>query len=99
MRNNDMSHLHQTVAMEGAYETLRALEASSETVFSVEDMTAVMARCGIKNPTAAMGDFVASNVLRRSGEHFGLTTWGIRTSLLLEAINGGDLKQIYRQLA
>lgn len=94
-----MSHLHQAISVEGAFEALRALEASAESFYSAEDMTALMARCGIESPKAAIGDFVASNLLCRSGDRFGLTTWGIRTLLLLEAINGGDLKDIYRRLA
>jgi len=94
-----MAHLHQAVAMDGGYETLRALEASNDTLFSIEDLTTLMSGCGVGDPPAALGGFVASSLLSRSGEHFGLTTSGIRTSLLLEAINGGDLKDIYRRLA
>lgn len=94
-----MPHLHQTVAVEGAYEGLRALEESPETAFSADEMTGILARSGMKNPKAAVGDLVASSLLYRSGDRFGLTTWGIRTFLLVEAINGGDLKDIYRRLS
>src|SRR6266849_103779 len=94
-----MSHLHQTVSFDGGYETLRALEASSQTAFSLEGMSALMSQCGVENPTPAIAEFVASNLLSRAGDRVGLTTWGIRASLLLEALNGGDLKEIYRRLS
>lgn len=94
-----MSHLHQTVAFDGGYETLRALEGSSQTLFSHDDMSGLMSGSGVENPIAAMGEFVASNLLSRDGDRFALTTWGIRAALLLEALNGGDLKDIYRRLS
>jgi hypothetical protein len=94
-----VTRLHETVGIKGAYETLRELEASSETTFSGEEMLAIMARCGIDRPRDALGDFVAGNLLHRSGENFGLARLGIRTSLLLEAINGGDLKDVFRRLS
>jgi phosphatidylserine/phosphatidylglycerophosphate/cardiolipin synthase-like enzyme len=94
-----VGHLHQTVALEGGYETLRELGSSSQTAFSMDGMSEAMRRCGIENPTAAIGEFVASNLLSRAGDRLALTTWGIRTSLLLKALNGGDLRDIYRRLS
>ncbi len=94
-----MTHLHETVGIKGAYETLRELEASSETAFSCDEMLGILARCGVERPRDTLGDFVAGNLLNRSGENFGLARLGIRTSLLLEAINGGDLKDVYRRLS
>lgn len=94
-----MAHLHQTLAVEGAYETLRDLEASSASAFSADEMTGIMERCGVDQPKATMADMVAANLLSISGQRFGLTTLGIRTSLLLEAINGADLRDVYRRLS
>jgi len=94
-----VTHLHQTASIQGAYEMLRELEASSVSAYSVNEMTAIMARCGVEQPNATMADLVAANLLSRSGERFGLSTLGIRTSLLLEAVNGADLRDVFRRLS
>jgi hypothetical protein len=93
-----LAHLSETVGLRGAYEILRELEASSITALPVGHVSALMERCGVTNPRTTVEDFVAANLLHRDGERLGLTTLGIRTCLLLEAINGADLKDIYRRL-
>ncbi|MCI0564576.1 MAG: hypothetical protein MN733_39415, partial [Nitrososphaera sp.] len=98
-RISAMPHLHQTVSGPGAYETLRELETSQVTAFPADHILGVMTRFGVDNPEATFGDLVAANVLQCYGEHFGLSTLGIRTCLLLEAVNGGDLREVYRRLS
>jgi hypothetical protein len=90
--------LNEIVGFTGAYETLLDLEASPATDFAFEEIVRIMKEYGVDMPQAAIEDFLASNLLRRYGDSICLTTLGIRTSLLLEAINGGDLKDVYRRL-
>lgn len=94
-----MAHLSETVGVHGAYEVLQELEASSVTAFAISHIEAAMARYGMDDPQAAVEDFVAANLLHREGERLGLTGLGVRTCLLLEAINGGDLRDVYRRLS
>lgn len=94
-----MALLSEIVGVPGAYETLCSLEASSVTAYSAEQAEALMERCGIDAPRAALETFAAANLLHQYGDLFGLTALGIRTCLLLKAINGGDLRDVYRQLS
>jgi hypothetical protein len=94
-----VAHLSEIVGVCGAYETLRSLETSSVTAYTVEQIEVLMEQCGVDEPQATLEDFVAANLLHREGDQFGLTTLGIRTCLLLEAVNGGDLKDVYRRLS
>jgi len=94
-----MRHLHQTVGIQGAYETLRELDASSVTAFNAEHILGIMARYGVNDPEATLRDFVAANLLHQYGEHLGLTRLGIQTCVLLEAVNGGDLREVYMRLS
>lgn len=94
-----MTHLHQTVGVQGAFETLRELDASSVTAYSAEQMLSIMTRFEVDDPRSTLRDFVAANLLHQDGEQFGLTSLGVRTCLLLEGINGGDLRDIYRRLS
>lgn len=94
-----MAHLSEVVGFRGSYETLRELEGSSVTDLTFNEMTEIMGQYGVDAPQSAIEDLLAINVLGRYGESICLTTLGIRTSLLLEAINGGDLRDVYRRLA
>jgi hypothetical protein len=94
-----MSHISEIVGIRGAFETLRFLEASSESAYSHDDLCSIMERCGVELVQASLQDFVASNLLHQSGSGFALSTFGIRTSLLLEAVNGTELRDTYRRLA
>ena len=94
-----MPYLSEIVGFPGAYDTLRELESSPITDLTCDEIKQIMRQYEVDDPEAAIEDFVASNLLRRYGDDYCLTTQGIRTSLLLEAINGGDLRDIYRRLA
>jgi len=94
-----MTHLSETVGVPGAYEVMRELETSSITAFGADQLAGIMAENGMAEPDASIEDFVAANLLHRDGDRFGLTTLGIRTCLLLEALNGSDLRDIYRRLS
>lgn len=91
-------HTHQVVATNGAFEFLRELEGRPETTLPEIDLLAMMARVDIESPPSLLADLLAFNLLHRSGERVGITTFGIRTMLLLEAINGGDLREVFRKL-
>lgn len=91
--------LHQVVAVDGRYEFLADLERRSETSFPEDELTELMRDAGIDDVNATLQDFTSIGVLQRYGERFGLSTFGIRTSLLLEALNGGDLREAYRRLS
>jgi hypothetical protein len=91
-------HLHQTVAAPGAYEFLADLEAAPATALPQGELLATMVRAGVEDAPAMLTDFLAANLLQRLGNRVGLTTFGIRTLLLLEAVNGGDIKTIYHRL-
>jgi hypothetical protein len=90
--------ISEIVGFRGAYETLRALEGSQRVVHGVDDVLKLMEECGTERPNACLEDLVAANILHRSGDNFALTTFGIRTSLLLGAVNGGDVRETYRRL-
>ncbi|OGO36757.1 MAG: hypothetical protein A2W35_04835 [Chloroflexi bacterium RBG_16_57_11] len=94
-----MSHLSEIVGVYGAYEFLQELEASSKTAYPVDELVEIMTRYSASDPQATIEDFVAASILHRDGEQFGLTVLGIKTYYLLDAINGGDIRDVYRRLS
>ena len=91
-------NLSETVGTKGAYETFLRLEKSSKTFYEHDDILALMTECGVTDPASLLQDFTAAGLVARTGDLFALSSFGIRTTLLLEAINGSDLRDIYRRL-
>jgi len=78
---------------------MQELEASGATALQVDDILAYMSRSGVEDPAGLLEDFLASSLLQRLGDGIGLTTSGVRALLLVEALNGGDLRDVYRRLS
>lgn len=85
-----MRHIHQAVAEDGSFEFLQTLNSFTRTSYSEEDLHSMMTSYGVLAPKVTLHDLIAANLLVQRGETFGLTTFGIRTCLLLEAVNGAD---------
>jgi hypothetical protein len=96
---NSTPYLHETLAASGAFDSLQQIQSSSSTRFSANELSELMGSCGVVDPQALLQDLIGENVIHRDGERFAITLAGIRACLLLEAINGGDLRDIYRRLA
>ena len=92
------THLHQTLSIPGTYEFLKALDHTSITSRQ-EQLVAIMADEGVADPQRTLGDLVSANILQRLGTRFTLSTLGIRTFVLLDAINGGDLRHACQRLS
>ncbi len=58
-----------------------------------------MAASGVDQPRHTFQDLISTGVLQILGLDFGLSTFGIRTFVLLEALNGGDLRSAYQRLS
>lgn len=94
-----MTHISEIVGFPGVYETLREIEVSPKTELSNDEIEQITKQYGAEGLISRLDDLVAGNLLRRYGNNYSLTTLGIRTTLLLEAINGGDLRDIYRRIS
>lgn len=94
-----MAHLHQAVAFDGAFEILGTLRRSSQTIYVREEFLDLMRANGVSGADASLHELVAGGLLVDRGESISLTQRGIRTCLLIEAINGADLNHVLRQLS
>jgi hypothetical protein len=94
-----MEYLHETLGLTGAFDVLRQLESSSSTAFSAGEVRRLMEQAGAEDSKGLLQDFVASNLLHRDGDRFAMTREGIRSYLLLQAVNGADLREVYRRLS
>ena len=92
-----LSHLHQSIATPGVYELLQALDEATDAT-SEDDLFTLMAGKGLENPQHTFEELLSTNILQRLGIHFMLSKLGTRTYLLLEALNGGDLRVAYDRL-
>lgn len=93
-----MSTLNSTVGLPGAHATLRALDQSSETSCSYDTLTALMSEHGTRDVDNTITALIAGNLLHHAPQGFGITHLGRRASLLLDALNGADLHEVWRHL-
>ncbi len=94
-----MTLLNEIVGTKGAFETLRFLDVSRDTYYPKDQLQDHMESYGVTDPANVLRDIFAANLIHLDENQVSITTYGIRTYLLLLAINGGDIKDIYRRLS
>lgn len=91
---------HEVVSASGAYEFLLALERqTSITTFTDDQLLELMDAAGVLDGATLLTELLATGLLARRGDVSGLTTLGIRTTLLLQAINEGNISEVFDRLA
>lgn len=91
-------YIHQSLSSSGTFEFLRALDYQVDAM-EQDKILGMMSDYGIDNPRSSLEDLITANVLQRLGVRFALSTFGLRTLVLLEALNGGDLRLAYQRLS
>jgi hypothetical protein len=91
-----MSEVNTAIGLAGVHETLLALEPGKR--HSYQALSDLMEALGVREPEVALETLVSSNLLYDSPQGVEITAYGRKTSLLLQAINGTDLHEIWRQL-
>ncbi len=94
-----VSHLHQVLAPAGVFEFLTEFERSGQSAVHEHELVSALGRAGVEDPAGVVGDLMATNILQRLGERLGLSTYGIRAVILLDALNGGDVRTAYQRLS
>lgn len=93
-----MPSIHEIVGKSGAAESLQYLMTSSETAYFRTDLEDIFQEKGAVAPTATIDQFLVANLLEFHGERIGISTFGRRTALVVEVLNGGDVHEVYRKL-
>lgn len=82
----------------GVYETLKALEKDTRPELELSEVVELMADLGVEDPVPTIANLNGLGVLSSSAGGVGLTTSGLRAALLLQALNGGDISEVFRKL-
>ena len=93
-----MSTLLQVLAEAGVDETLDDLMKSSEAAFDRNDLENLFQDHGATSPVHLFDRLLLSNVLQTIGQRFGLSDHGRKLSLLISAINGADIEDVFFRL-
>jgi hypothetical protein len=92
-------HLHQQLAPEGVLEFLVALSANVARASIGEDEALdLLAELSVQDAPGTLADLLSTNVLARVGNGVTISRFGTRTVLLLEALNGADLRSVVTRL-
>lgn len=92
------THLHQTLALSGIFELLQDLDRLGSVTINQEQILAIMTERGVEDPLYAFKELLGSRIIVPIGVDFSLSRFGIRASILLDALNGGDLRIAYDRL-
>lgn len=90
--------LHETLAISGVYDFLKALDLSSVTAWLEDDLLQVMSSIGVDQPAYTLHELLAAGMLQYLGEGLSLSNVGMRSLILIEALNTGDVQLAYRRL-
>lgn len=93
-----MTALNAAIGRTGIHEALQALEQSSETILSYDELTALLERSGAADTSTAIDALLSHSLVHRSPRGYGISHIGRRTAILLDAVNGGDLRDAWRRL-
>ena len=91
-------HLHQTLSPPGTFEFLKIMDGSTA-AHPMQELLSMMAEAGVENPVQTLDDLASTSVVQQLGERFALSASGIRAFVLLEALNGGDIRTAYERLS
>lgn len=91
-------YTHQQLSPNGIFESLRTLDRSGTSVSSRNQIVEIMATSGVADPVVAFDSLVEHGLFQPIGSGYGLSNFGARSTILLEALNGGDIGQAYRRL-
>lgn len=93
-----MSTLNAAVGLPGAHGTLRAVDLSSDSVFSFDALADLMRAQGTMDVNETLKALIGNNLLHQAPHGFEITHLGRRARLLLDALNGADLRDVWRRL-
>ena len=91
--------LMPVLASAGVPRVLRELQSSSVTSYSTVQLATLVESCGVVDATRTTDELLNAKLLYRRHDGLAITRSGIRTALLLEAIHGADLRDIWRRLS
>ena len=91
--------LTSILGSKGAFQALGELQRSSVTSYSTEELGTLIESCGMADSAATVDNFLNANLLYRRSDGLAITRFGMRTALLLEAIHGGNLQDVWRRLS
>ncbi|MEX2128246.1 MAG: hypothetical protein WD871_08395 [Xanthobacteraceae bacterium] len=93
-----MGELLDLVSRAGVDRFIESLIASSTAQFTRVDLENRLKEMGAQLPSEMFDALVAGNVLQPIGRRFGITRFGQKVSLLIEAMEGGDVDDVIRRL-
>lgn len=94
-----MAMLSEIVGFRGVFRALQALNTSPADGLPCAAVESIMAEdAGDRTAPDLLEQMLSAGVVREKGHRLQLTTFGTRTYLLLEALNGGDLRQLFGRM-
>jgi hypothetical protein len=91
-------NLLDVLARSGVDDFLKSLIHTSDSTHARPLLEDKLADAGSTSASGTLDELLDLQILQRVGPRFGISQYGHRIALLLEAMRGGDIEQIYRRL-
>ena len=93
-----MTPLSETLGRPGLFAALASINDGAAQRVDVNDYAETLLACGVPDPLPTIHELEGLGLLYSRGNTVSLSTAGLKTTLLLEAVNGANLHDILRQL-
>jgi len=90
--------LREVIARSGVVECLQYLSAVSETAFERFELENRIRDLGVGEAAVMVDQLLAADLIASYGDRLGISALGLRTQLLIEALEGGDIDDICYRL-
>lgn len=88
----------EQLAAPGLYTSLVTLDADPRGWVDQDELAQQVTSAGVHDPLPTLREMEGLGLLNRSGATVGLSTLGVKTTLLLRALNGGDIQKAFHRL-
>ena len=93
-----MSQLLSLLAIPGVDSTLRHLAGAPDSAYPRIQLEDFLHGHGVPAPDSLIDRLISANLLQWIGNHIAISRYGRKVNLLMEAIEGGDVNDVFRRL-
>lgn len=93
-----MSSILEIVGKPGIASLLRGIASSSESTFQRTELESRLQALAGGSPAEAIEELIDTRLLQKLGRGLAISDYGQRTSLLVEALEGEDINDVFRRL-
>jgi hypothetical protein len=90
--------LLEVLSRSGVDQILRSLISSSDAAYERSELEDKLVYAGSASPSKTIDDLISVRLIHQVGARLGISRYGYRVALLLDAMIGGNIQHVIRRL-